>query len=129
VSDYRKPTDGELFQRYRPLGRQQPTQRPKARRPFWGERSGPRTSPPQLRPLVLSIDEFTEEHMSVEEREDFVAAIAQATGMPPGSGSAVTRLRRQLNGLSDRQLQHMLNELESRVESRQPLVSLEFRRG
>jgi hypothetical protein len=128
MSDYRRPTDGELFQHYRPLGPQQPAQRPKPRRPFWGG-STPRTSPPQLRPLVLSIDEFTEEHMSVEEREDFVAAIAQATGKPPGSGSATTRLRRILNSLTDQQLQRMLNKLESRLESRTPLVSPEFRRS
>jgi hypothetical protein len=129
MSDYRKPTDGELFQRYRPLEPQRPAQRPKAQRSFWAERSGPRTPLPQLRPLVLSIDEFTEEHMSVEEREDFVAAIAQATGKPPGSGSVITRLRRQLNGLSDQQLQRMLTELESRRERRKPLVSPEFRRA
>lgn len=127
MSDYRKPTDGELFRVYRPLAPQQSAQRPKPRRPFWRERDSPRTSPPLLRPSVLSIDEFADEHMSVQEREYFVTAIAQATGKPPGSGSATTRLRRVLNGLSDQQLQRMLNELERRLESREPLVSPQFR--
>src|SRR6476660_2145699 len=55
MSDYRKPTDGAVFQRYRPLGPQQPAQRPKARRPFWGERERC-THPSAAAPAIGSLD-------------------------------------------------------------------------